>query len=66
MGKAIAVSVLDVLGCNPASRLGPPEQNGVGRLRATVQAWVRTQERKQAGRKAKAVEEEALTYENLS
>ena len=43
VGKAIAISVLDILGHNPATRLGPPSANGLQRMRSTVAAWVRTQ-----------------------
>ena len=61
VGKALAVSALDVLQANPCSRLGAPgkEQDaGYARLRSTVAAWVRANARaakeKAAAKAAKA------------
>ncbi|KAL1528271.1 hypothetical protein AB1Y20_009628 [Prymnesium parvum] len=46
VGKAIGLAALDLFNANPATRLGPPTMNGLDRMRSTVQAWVRSQERK--------------------
>ena len=50
VGKALAIAALDILEANPCSRLGAPGTEfatGMARLRSTVTAWVRTNERKQ-------------------
>jgi hypothetical protein len=47
VGAALAVSALDALGINPASRLGEGER---ARMRSAIAAWVRTQARKEADR----------------
>jgi hypothetical protein len=50
VGKALAIAALDMLETNPCSRLGAPGAEfatGMARLRSTVTAWVRTNERKQ-------------------
>lgn len=49
VGAALAVSALDVLGINPASRLGEGE---AARVRSAMAAWVRTQARKESDRAA--------------
>ena len=59
VGKALAVSALDVLGFNPCSRLGAPGKEakiGMVRVRAAATAWLRTKERsaKEAARRAAA------------
>jgi len=56
VGKALAVSALDAVGANPCSRLGAPgdeAERGMMRLRSTVTAWLRTNERKAAESGAK-------------
>ena len=56
VGKALAISALDMTHANPCSRLGAPGEGfkmGYNRLRSTVTAWVRTNERKQKEKAAK-------------
>jgi len=49
VGKGLAISVLDALNINPASRLG---EGGLTRARSVVSAWVRAQARKEEARAA--------------
>ena len=51
VGKALALSALDIVGANPCSRLGPPAGGGYARLRATVSAWCKNYAKKEAKRK---------------
>ena len=51
VGKALALSALDIVGANPCSRLGPPAAGGYARLRGTVAAWVKSYAKKEAKRK---------------
>ena len=56
VGRALAVSALDMDDVNPTSRLGPPgggSAKGLRGLRGFIGAWVRTQEKKEAERAAK-------------
>ena len=48
MGRSLLLAALDVVGANPASRLGPAEKREVAlqRLRGSVSALVRNQARK--------------------
>lgn len=41
IGKSIGIAALDMIGANPASRLGPParRQDDLRRMRASVQIW---------------------------
>ena len=51
VGKALALSALDIVGANPCSRLGSPAGGGYARLRATVSAWCKNYAKKEAKRK---------------
>jgi hypothetical protein len=56
VGKALAISALDMLQANPCSRLGAPGDamaTGFARLRSTATAWVRTNEHKEREKAAK-------------
>eukprot|EP00966_Prymnesium_polylepis_P323557 7379734-Prymnesium_polylepis.3 len=57
VGKALAVSALDIARANPCSRLGAPGaelEAGLSRLRSTVVAWVRANERTAREKASKA------------
>lgn len=62
VGKALAISALDMLEANPCSRLGEPGgamAAGLARLRSTVNAWVRTSEHKEREKAAKKAAKKA-------
>lgn len=54
VGRALAISVLDLAEANPLSRLGPSGGGGLTRLRGVVGAWCRTEARKEAAKALKA------------
>ena len=54
VGRALAISVLDLAEANPVSRLGPLGGGGLTRLRGVVGAWCRTEARKEAAKALKA------------
>jgi hypothetical protein len=43
VGRALGVAALDICGANPASRLGPPDGDGLARAREAVARWAAAQ-----------------------